>query len=66
MLAEQDVSEQIRKSKKPKSGVPGDLPKKVTERFHAELAKPMTKIYQKIIPTKEWPAMWRTEYGIPL
>ena len=66
LLAEHDVSEQIRKSKKPKSGVPGDLPKKVTERFHAELAKPMTKIYQKIISTKEWPAMWRTEYGIPL
>jgi hypothetical protein len=61
-----DVSEQIRKSKKPKSGVPGDLPKKVTEKFHAELARPLTKIYQKIISSKEWPAMWKTEYGIPL
>ena len=65
-LSEEDVSVQIKKSKKPKSGVPGDLPKKVTEKFYAELAKPMTKIYRKIISSKEWPLMWRTEYGIPL
>ena len=26
----------------------------------------MTKIYRKIISSKEWPLMWRTEYGIPL
>ena len=65
-LSEQEVMEQIRKSKKPKSGVPGDLPKKLTEKFYCELAKPMTKIYQNIVASKEWPVMWCTEYGIPL
>ena len=35
-MSVEDVSEQIRKSKKPKSGVPGDLPKKVTEKFYDE------------------------------
>ena len=65
-LSELDVSEQIKKSKKPKSRVPGDIPKKLTEKFHDVLARPMTKIYQNILETKEWPAMWKTEYGIPL
>ena len=65
-LSEQEVRDQIRKSKKPKSGVPGDLPKKITERFFSELATPMTKIYQNIVSTKEWPRMWKTEFGIPL
>ena len=65
-LSVKDVSEQIQKSKKPKSGVPGDLPKKLTEKFYDELAIPLTVIYQNIIHTKEWPAAWRTEYGIPL
>ena len=66
ILSEKDVSSQIKKSKKPKSGVPGDLPKKVTEKYYDDLAKPMTKIYQNIIKCKEWPASWKTEYGIPL
>ena len=65
-ISEHDVCEQFKKSKKPKSGVPGDLPKKLTEKFYAELAKPMTRIYQNIVSTKEWPTMWCTEYGIPL
>ena len=46
--------------------MPGDLPKKITEKYFAELAKPMARIYQNIVATKEWPAMWRTEFGIPL
>ena len=65
-LSEQEVCDQIRQSKKPKSSVPGDLPKKIREKYFAELAKPMTRIYQNIVATKEWPAMWRTEFGIPL
>ena len=65
-LSENEVKEKLRTSKKPKSGVPGDLPKKLVEKFYAELAVPMTTIYQKIVSSKEWPAMWCTEYGIPL
>ena len=26
----------------------------------------MTKVYQNIINCKDWPASWKTEYGIPL
>ena len=66
VLKEQDVSEQISKSKKTNSMVPGDLPKPIVQEFPEELAEPVTKIFQQILDTKKWPAMWRTEYGVPL
>ena len=65
-LTEAEVWQKIKHAKKPKGGVPGDLPKKLVTEFSPELATPMTKIYQNIIATQQWPSMWRSEYGIPL
>ena len=61
-----DVCTQIKASKKTNSMVPGDLPKPIIQEFPDELAIPVTKIFQQILDTKQWPAMWRTEYGVPL
>ena len=65
-VSELEVYEKIQKAKKPKGGVPGDLPKKLVNEFAPELATPMAKIFQNIIKTQQWPSMWKTELGIPL
>ena len=64
-LSENDVVKQIISSKKTNSMVPGDLPKPVLQEFPNELAKPVTKIFRSMLETKQWPATWRTEYGVP-
>ena len=60
------VYEKIKKSRKTKSKVPGDLPKKIVNEFSPELAEPLCKIFQNIIQSSHWPSTWKTEYGIPL
>ena len=66
VLTEAEVWEKIKHAKKPKGGVPGDLPKRLVTEFAPELATPMTKIFQNIINLQHWPSMWKTEFGIPL
>ena len=66
ILIEAEVWDKIEKAKKPKGGVPGDLPKKILKEFAPELAKPVTIIFQTIINQQEWPKTWCVEYGIPL
>ena len=65
-LSDFEVAEQIKKSRKTKSGVPGDLPKVLVENFPSELATPISKIFRNMIKTNIWPANWKTEHGIPL
>ena len=65
-LSEKEVSMQIKSSKKTNSMVPGDLPKPIIQEFPDELARPVTKVFQNMLDTKQWPATWRTEYGVPL
>ena len=56
----------IRKSKKPKSSVPGDLPRRIVQEFGPELAGPAGQIFRNIVKTGHWPKPWRVEYGVPL
>ena len=56
----------IRKAKKPRSQVPGDLPRRIIQEFGPELAAPAAKILRNIVQTGQWPRQWRTEYGVPL
>ena len=49
------VYEKIRKSKKPRSSVPGDLPRRIIQEFGPELATPAGKIYRNIVKTGHWP-----------
>ena len=61
-----DVYQKIQKSKKPKSSVPGDIPRKLVQEFGPELALPAGKIFRNIVKTGHWPKPWRVEYGTPL
>ena len=60
------VYESIRKSKKPRSSVPGDLPRCIIQEFGPELATPAGIIFRNILKTGHWPKPWRVEYGTPL
>ena len=48
-IQEYKVYEKIRESKKPKSSVPGDLPRRLVKEFGPELATPATLIYRNIV-----------------
>ena len=64
ILSEFEVYRKLIKAKKPNSVVPGDLPVKLVKEFTPELAVPITKIYNKITETGEYPRQWVTEYQI--
>ena len=70
-VSEYEVFERISKANKPKSGVPGDLPKTLVSEFAPELSAPVAKIFQKILKSAEkgtakWPASWKQEFGTPI
>ena len=49
VLMEHQVFEKIKRANKPKSGVPGDLPRKLVTEFGPELSNPMCKIFNNIV-----------------
>jgi hypothetical protein len=65
-IEDHDVYQKIKKTKKPRSSVPGDLPRRIVQEFGPELAAPAGKIFRNILKTGHWPKPWRTEYGTPL
>lgn len=65
-LSIREVYEKIRKAKKPKSAVPGDIPKTLINECSPDLSIPVREIFQNILKTHQWPKQWRVEYGIPL
>ena len=50
-IEDRQILEAIKKTKKPKSAVPGDLPRKIIQEFWAELATSMGKFFRGIIRT---------------
>ena len=65
-ISDYQVYEKIRKSKKPRSSVPGDLPRRLVQEFGPELAAPAGLIFRNIVQSGHWPQPWRVEYGTPL
>ena len=65
-IASHQVYEKMRKSKKSKSTVPGDLPKPLIQEFKPELAEPMALIFNDILESSQWPSSWKIEHGLPL
>ena len=66
IVADHDVYEKICKQKKPRSSVPGDVPRRIVQEFAPEFATPAGIIFRNITKTGHWPKPWRTEYGTPL
>ena len=65
-IPDYEVYDKIKRSKKPRSSVPGDLPRRIVQEFGPELATPAGKIFRNITKTGHWPKPWRAEYGTPL
>ena len=65
-ITEWETMEKINAAKKPKSGVPGDLPRLITKEFGIELSVPMCLILNNIFKTAHWPKTWLQEYVTPL
>ena len=66
VLEDWQVFAKLSKAKKPNSLVPGDLPVKVVKEFMPELSKPITRIYNKITQTAEYPRQWVVEYQLAI
>ena len=66
VITESETLKKIKKAKKPKSGVPGDLPRLVTKEFSKELAEPFCEILNNIVKSAEWPSHWKCEYVTPI
>ena len=70
-IFEYEIYENIMAANKPKTGVPGDLPRKLVTEFGPELCTPVNKIFNNIVQSArqcpaKWPSSWRQEYGTPL
>ena len=60
------VWENMKKSKKTKSVVPGELPARLRHEFGPELAGPAATIFNNIAQSGEWVTHWKHESAIPL
>ena len=62
VIDDHKVYQKIKSAKKPKSGVPGDLPRTIVQEFGPELSTPVRCIISNIIQSGEWPAQWKREW----
>ena len=65
-ITEWETLQKITSAKKPKSGVPGDLPRQITKEFAFELAVPISRILNNIMKSAQWPRSWLQEFVRPL
>ena len=61
-----EVWEMMKKGKKTKSSVPGELPARLRHEFGPELAEPAAIIFNQIASTGEWPEHWKEGSAVPL
>ena len=66
VITEYDAYKKIMGAKKPRSGVPNDLPKLITQQFAPELALPASRIINSIARTGNWPKQWKLEHVVPI
>ena len=66
VLTVKEVESRIRKAKKPKGLVPGDLPRKVLQRCAPVLAVPVTLIFNQISRQSHFPRNWKIEHQIAI
>ena len=62
VLHEYEVAARIRKFRKPKSTVPGDIFPQLVTQFADFLAIPLTSVYNCITETRSWPKCWKNEF----
>ena len=63
-LEDWQVYQKLKKSKKPSSSIPGDIPVKLMKEFTPELSKPVATIYNRITQSGVYPRQWVVEYQV--
>ena len=66
MLTVNEVHSRIRKAKKPRGLVSGDLPRKVVQRCAAVLSVPITTVFNQITRFAQFPKRWKIEHQIAI
>ena len=66
ILSEHEVHAKIVKAKKPHSMVPGDIKRVLVKECSVELTPPVTRIYNEITRSKEYPRSWVIEQQTPI
>ena len=61
-----DTLKKMQSSKKPKSGVPGDMPCQINKDFSEEMSAPLSVILNNVFQSATWPEHWKTEYVTPI
>ena len=57
-----EVAIRLKKIRKPKSAVKGDIFPDLVTHYADLLAVPLTAIYNEITSTKVWPSVWKNEF----
>ena len=65
-IEEYEVYRAITHARKPKSCIPGDLPRQIVIEFAPELSTPLHSVINNILKTGEWPEHWKLEWVTPI
>ena len=66
VLTHHQVYCNMKRVKKPKSSVKGDVPTILLNRYPFQYAQPATKIFNEVIRSASWPRQWVQEEAIVL
>ena len=66
VVGEYEVYRKLVAAKKPRSGIPNDIPKGILKEFTPELANPLCLIINNIIQSSSWPDQWKMEWVTPI
>ena len=66
IITEYECYLKLRKAKKPRSVIPGDLPSPIIKEFIVELAKPYSDLFNTILQTASWPQQFKVEHVTPI
>ena len=66
MLTEDQVKSRLTSFRKPKSMVLGDIFPSLVNRVAAQLAVPLTNIFNDMTATQKWPSDWKREFVTPI
>ena len=66
IISEFECYQKLRKAKKPKSVIPGDLPSRLVKEFIVELSKPYSDLFNNILQSASWPQQFKVEHVTPI
>ena len=66
LLSVETVAQRLRKMKKPRTKVKGDIFPCLVNRASAMIAGPLANIYNSITSSGTWPSLWKIEYVTPI